>query len=218
MARHIFAFGDRMILATILLALAALPVAAGPGGRGGYYGGYRGGYYRGHYGPYRGYGGAYVNVRLYGYRPYPYYGLGLGVVVGSPAYVPYPVVTGPALPATDVAVPDPALPAAPAPDAPAAPKVDGKARLMLLVPANAEVWFDGKLRTEKGTEREFISPVLVPDKVYVYTVRVRYPKDDGTVFDETRPIKVRADDRWLVDFTRPAPQRDDALPEVPPAP
>jgi uncharacterized protein (TIGR03000 family) len=87
---------------------------------------------------------------------------------------------------------------------------------MLLVPANAQVWFDGQPTTQTGTEREFASPVLTPGKTYTYAVRVRHTKDDGKVSDETRPIQVRANDRWVVDFTRPAPRMQEAPQDGPP--
>jgi uncharacterized protein (TIGR03000 family) len=212
-----------------LLALAALPVAAGyggrgGGGRGGYYGGYRGAYYGGHggfygyyggyrggyYGYYRGYGWGYGGFGLYGYLPYPYWGVGVGGAVGYPPYVPYGVSVGVDSPPPSVITTPPApSPDAPPADAPPQPKADGAARLMLLVPANAQVWFDGQLRSAGGTEREYVSPVLETGRVYAYSVRVRYVKDDGTVSDETRSIKVWTNDRWVVDFTRPAPRREE---------
>jgi uncharacterized protein (TIGR03000 family) len=215
--------------------LATLPAEAGPGGHGGHgggyhggYGGYHGGYYGGHagyyhgyygpyrggfYGYYRGYGWGYWGPGGYGYLPYPYWGLGLGVAVGYPGYLPDGVAAGTYYPPPPVTAPVPSAPPdAPPPDAPQEPKADGKARLLVLVPANAQVWFDGQRVTAEGREREFVSPVLAPDKVYVYSVRVRYLKDDGTVFDDTRPIKVRANDRWVVDFTRPAPRMEEEVP------
>jgi uncharacterized protein (TIGR03000 family) len=122
------------------------------------------------------------------------------------------VVVAPSVP--DAAAPPANAGTAPPPEGVQPPKQDGAARLMLLVPANAEVWFDGQLTTQTGTEREFVSPVLTPGKTYTYAVRVRYVKDDGKVSDETRSIQVRTNDRWVVDFTRPAPR----MPETPPAP
>jgi uncharacterized protein (TIGR03000 family) len=196
----------------------------------GYYGpyhGYYGPYHGGFYGYYRGYGWGYGGFGLYAYLPYPYFGVSVGF--GYPGYIPYGVGVGAYYPAAGVAVASPdssASSIAPAPTAPAqppagsagpsaegaqAPKPDGKARLLLLVPANAQVWFNGQPTTQTGTEREFVSPVLTPDQVYTYQVRVRSPKDDGHAADETRPINVRSNDRWLVDFTRPAPR----MPEAP---
>jgi uncharacterized protein (TIGR03000 family) len=219
-----------------VLALAAIPLEAGSGGRGGgghggggYYGGYHGGYhggyggyyhgYYGHYhggfyGYYRGYGWGYGGFGLYGYLPYPYWGFG-GIAVGSPGYLPYGAAGDYYPLAGPVAPPPSSSLDAPPSEAPPQPKPDGAARLLLLVPANAQVWFDDDLRTQGGTEREYVSPQLTPNKVYVYSVRVRYVKDDGTVFDDTRPIRVRANDRWVVDFTRPAPRMKEAPPEDP---
>ncbi len=207
---------------------------------GGYHGGYHGGYgyYHGgygyHHGGFYGYrpygwgypgwgypGWGYGRFWAYGYRPYPYYGLGLGIGFGYPGYLPYgyglgygsglasgSYYAGP----NTVVTPSVPAPATPPPEETPQPQQDGTARLMLLVPANAEVWFDGQPTTQTGTERAFVSPVLTPGKTYTYAVRVRYVKDDGKVSDETRPIQVRANDRWVVDFTRPAPR----MPEAPP--
>jgi uncharacterized protein (TIGR03000 family) len=212
------------------------------GYHGGYYGGFHGGYggyyhgyygpYRGFYGYYRGYGWGYGGFGMYGYLPYPYYGFGLGIGVGYPGYIPYGVPLGAYYPSTSVLEtspasslgdPPPGLTAGSPPPAASAdpsaagarqPKSDGTARLMLLVPVNAQVWFDGHLTSQTGTEREFVSPVLTPNKVYTYSVRVRYPKDDGRVSDDTRAIQVRANDRWVVDFTRPAPRMQEEIPEA----
>jgi uncharacterized protein (TIGR03000 family) len=250
MARRLLAFRVTALVAAGVLALAALPAVAGHGGyHGGHYGGYHGGYgyYHGYYGPYHGYyhpyGWWYGRWAPWGYAPYPYFGIGVGIAVGYPGYLPYGVAVGAYSPPAGVVVAPPAAGlAAPAPDPAAAapppadgagappegmapPKPDGKARLMLLVPANAQVWFDGQPTSQTGTERGFVSSVLTPGKVYTYSVRVRSVGDDGRVSDETRPIQVRANDRWVVDFTRPAPQmqelpkqgsRPDPMPPPPP--
>jgi uncharacterized protein (TIGR03000 family) len=238
MSRARLAFRAAAFAAAGVLGLAAVPAAAvgggGGGGRGGggYHGGYAGGYHggfyggyhgvygynRGYYGPYRGgfygyyrgYGWGWGGFGLYGYLPYPYFGLGVGV--GYPGYFPYGVVVGEYYPPPGAAVPPPApAPGEPPQEGGQQPGPDGKARLMLLVPADAQVWVDGQPTSQTGAEREFASPVLTPNKVYTYSVRVRSRKDDGRVSDETRAIRVRANDRWLVDFTRPAPR----MPEAP---
>ncbi len=177
------------------LGLAAVPVGAGHGGCAGeYHGGFGGccgfdgpdGLYAlslgRFWGYYRGFGwGYHGGPGLYAYWPYPYSGsLGLHLEV-YPGYSPYFYA-----------------------DASRQPPPDGRAHLMLLVPENAEVFIDDQPTAETGTEREFFTPVLVHGKVYTYSVRVRYRKD-GRITADTRPIKVRADDRWAVDFTRPAP-------------
>jgi uncharacterized protein (TIGR03000 family) len=240
-----------------VLALAAGPAWAGRGGgagggyRGGYaagYAGYRGGYggayragYGGFYGGYAGYRyGAYYGYRG-PYRPYgwggfgfavfpyvPYYGYGgLGFAGGYADYGGY-----------DVPGPAPALPpaqdAGPPPEDAQPPVRDNAAHLMLLVPATAEVWFEGSPTRQTGTQREFVTPVLSPGKTYVYSIRVRAAAEDGRATDETREIRVRANDWWSIDFTRPAPRmppagapagpnllpapRKAASPAVPPTP
>ncbi len=181
------------LMAALLAFSVWAPLAvAGGGGRGGYGGG---GYYGG-YGGYRGgYGG-----RYYGYGP----GFGIGIGVGfypydydyAPAYVYAPptiiVAAPPAAPAVTVAAPP-----APAPE-------DGCARLQVLVPADAEVWFDGNLTTTRGEQREFTSPPLTPGRDYQYQVRARWT-DGGRVVDQTRTVAVRANARVGVNFSGPEP-------------
>jgi uncharacterized protein (TIGR03000 family) len=189
MRRLSVAFRLAAILTVGVLALAAVPAEAWHGGGGGGHGGCGGYYgsrdfsvtYLGRYwGYYRGFGwGYHGGLGLIGYWPYRA-SVGLGAEA-YPGYSPYFYA-----------------------DASQQPPPDGRARLMLLVPENAEVFIDGQPTAETGTEREFFSPVLEPGKFYTYAVRVRYPKD-GRIANDTRRIEVRADDRWLVDFTRPAP-------------
>jgi len=196
-------------------AVAAAVLALGPvtaeAGRAGYRTSYT--VYRG-YGPRPGYYG-YYGPRGY----YPYYGgYGLGVGVYWPygyyrpyGYGPYPTVVVSnnnyySLPPS--AGDDPA--------AKGAPPVDNAAHLKLIVPADAQVWFDGRKTTQAGTERVFTSPPLPPGKRYTYRVRVLWTDDRGKAHDETRALHVRADDWFLIDFTRPAPPEDLPAP-LPPA-
>jgi uncharacterized protein (TIGR03000 family) len=82
---------------------------------------------------------------------------------------------------------------------------DDTAHLKFVLPANAEVYVEGQKTNLTGTDREFVSPPLTPGKKFVYTVRVRYTKEDGKVVDETRKVRVSAGNWWQVDFTKPAP-------------
>jgi uncharacterized protein (TIGR03000 family) len=86
------------------------------------------------------------------------------------------------------------------------PVPNNTARLMLLVPENEQVWFDGQGTSETGKEREFVTPVLTPGKIYSYTIRVWGTTGDGRPIDQTRDIRVRANDWWSIDFTKPAPK------------
>jgi len=202
--------------AFLSLGWAASPAAAGgPGYRGGYRGGYygyRGGYYgRGYY-PYHGWG-------YYGYRPYV--GIGIGIYVPYYDYVPPPVVVAPA----PVVVQSPVVATPGAAPAPATaeqqqqPPPDDAAHLQLLVPEGSEVWINGTRTTRAGTTREFVSPPLVPGKVYTFRITVRHPDASGKLVDDRRDFRIRANDWFSIDFTRPAPpERPAPAPAPVPAP
>jgi uncharacterized protein (TIGR03000 family) len=180
------------------------------GGLGGFHGGY-GGFGRGFGGFYPGFfGGLGLGYGLgYGglgwYRPYYGYG-GLGYGYGYPGYGDYSdYYSGYYAPPTTTTVTV----------EPSEEQADNAAHLQLIVPSDALVWFDGDKTTQTGPEREYVSPPLPPGKKFTYDVRVKYLKPDGQVVDETRPIHVRANDWWTVDFTRPAPKRPAGAPQKP---
>ncbi len=168
--------------------------------RGGYYGGYGWGYPLGFgWGGYglRGYGFGYGGVGYGRFRPY-YGGYATGYYSGTASGYYSPPVTY-----DDGSVA-------------AAPENDDAAHIQLIVPENAAVWVDDQKMTQTGTEREFVSPPLDPGKTYTWSVRVRWTNAEGKVVDETRPIDVRANDWWTVDFTKPAPkERETNPPEAP---
>jgi uncharacterized protein (TIGR03000 family) len=223
------------LLAAGILALAALPAEGRPRG------GARGGGGRAFVGPRGGVvvgggrgrvfigprGG--VGVRVGGFRAN---GLGLGLGYGgygglgyggsgdygasggygSGGYMPYqPNYSGYASPgAVESAVPSSGAPSLMEDAGPS--QTDNLAHLMVVVPENATVWFEGEKMSQTGATREFVSPPLTPGKRFTYTVRVRFTNDDNKVVDETRKIYVRAGNRWRVDFTKPAPRVADPLP------
>jgi uncharacterized protein (TIGR03000 family) len=80
----------------------------------------------------------------------------------------------------------------------------GPAILRVLVPADAEIWFDGGPTTQSGPQRLFETPALAGDRTYTYEVRVRW-RDGGQEMSQTRTVQVSAGDRLTVDFrTAPA--------------
>ncbi|HYT93608.1 MAG TPA: TIGR03000 domain-containing protein [Gemmataceae bacterium] len=214
--------GTAVLVALVLSGNEALAQRGGRGGvppgsvyRGGAYPGvaYRGGYYpRGYYGGYR----------PYAYRPYYSFGIGIGFYgypyggygvyapyYGAYGYAPRPIVVSPppvyATPAVPSAVPEDAPPA------------DNAAHLRLTVPENAEVWVDGMRTTQSGSVREFASPPLTPGKSFTYLISVRYRAADGQTVNDTRPIHVRANDWFSIDFTRPAPPEQSPAPRQAPS-
>jgi uncharacterized protein (TIGR03000 family) len=227
-----------------VLALAAIPeVAAAHGGGfhgggfhgGGFHGGY-GGFHRGFAGFNRGFG------RYGGFYGYPGLflgGLGLGYGLGGLGWY-YPYSYGGNYPYYDNAgygftYPNYYSYAYPSysryysgyyspseytvqVETPQTPAPNNEAHLQLIVPDNAEVWFDGEKTSQTGTVREYVSPPLATGKTFTYDVRVRYAGANGHVVDETRPIRVQANSWWSVDFTKPAPKKPEAAPpQTPPA-
>ncbi len=87
----------------------------------------------------------------------------------------------------------------PAPVAEAAAAV-----ILVVVPADADIFFDGSPTTQTGTERSFSSPPLEPGLTYQYTIRARWTQD-GRPVEQTRRVNVKAGDRIRVDFTVPLP-------------
>ncbi len=130
-----------------------------------------------------GYGGG-------GYGLYPPYG---GGPVAVPAFGGYAAAPGGAIPGQT-------------------PPPDNAAHLQLAVPENAEIRIDGEMTRQTGAVREFVSPPLTPGQSFTYQISVRYTNAAGKAIEDTRPIHVRANDWFRIDFTRPAP------PENAPAP
>jgi uncharacterized protein (TIGR03000 family) len=175
----------------------------GGGGYGGYHGGYGGdhdgyGGYRGGYGGYRGgYGGIYpgIGIGIGFYGPYDYdYGYAPTYLYSQPPLV---VASPGAIPTETVAAP---------PSEPA----DGCAHMQVIVPADAVVWFNGNPTTQRGEQRIFESPALIPGRDYEYEIRARWTEAGRTV-DQTRTVAVRANARVGVDFSRAEPISAPAL-------
>jgi uncharacterized protein (TIGR03000 family) len=204
--------------ATLSLLGSAAPAAHGHWGGGhwggGHWGGHWGGYWGpGFYRPYYGIGAFGLGLGLgyglgYGlgggyYAPYPYYG------AYAPYYGPYgPAVYPPMVVASSAAAPSAAAPNAVSANAPTGnqpPPADNAVHLQLLVPEEAEVWFAGVKIAREGRIREFVSPPLTPGRVYNYQITVRYTNAAGKPVEDKRDIRVRANDWFSLDFTRPPP-------------
>jgi uncharacterized protein (TIGR03000 family) len=76
--------------------------------------------------------------------------------------------------------------------------------MTVIVPADAEVFFDGSPTTQTGTERVFASPPLTPGARYSYSIRARWTAD-GRPVEQTRAVPVTAGAQVRVDFTAPLP-------------
>jgi uncharacterized protein (TIGR03000 family) len=95
---------------------------------------------------------------------------------------------------------------------PKRPPAQARTDIVVLVPADAEVFFDGGPTTQKGTERLFHTPPLQVGKQYHYTVRARWTQD-GKKVEQTRKVAVRGGGRVRVNFLAAAPQEKATLSE-----
>jgi uncharacterized protein (TIGR03000 family) len=134
------------------------------------------------YGYNSGWGGAY---------PYSYYGF------GSTTYNPYGYSSSYSPTPADYGI------AGAQSQVPPPPK-DNMAHLLVIVPENAELWFNGTKTTQTGTQREFVSPELAPGKNYSYEVKARW-QENGKTVEQVRTVHVQANDWKPVDFTKPEP-------------
>jgi uncharacterized protein (TIGR03000 family) len=79
---------------------------------------------------------------------------------------------------------------------------DNEARIRVIVPENAKLWFDGKETKQGGQVRMFESPELKPGKEYSYDVKAQWKDQNGKDVTQTRSIDVSANSQQTVDFTR----------------
>jgi uncharacterized protein (TIGR03000 family) len=81
-----------------------------------------------------------------------------------------------------------------------APAQDNEARIKVMVPQDAKVWFNGHLTKETGTVRDFDSPALAPGKDFTYDVKAQWRDQNGKEVTRTRQVNVRANSNVTVDF------------------
>jgi uncharacterized protein (TIGR03000 family) len=67
------------------------------------------------------------------------------------------------------------------------------------VPADAEVWFDGRKTEQTGPARFFRSPALQPGTSYLYLVRAKW-SEGGRQLEQMQTITVHAGERLRVAF------------------
>jgi uncharacterized protein (TIGR03000 family) len=130
-----------------------------------------------------------------------------GDLSGDAPDLEVPGIPGAEMPQEGVPPGGPAAPTAPESDAPAGPATptpDNKAQVTVVVPANAEVWFNGVRMHTTGGVREFDTPPLTPGQDYSYQVHARWT-EGGRVIDRTRKVRVRANLQLKVDLTQPQP-------------
>jgi uncharacterized protein (TIGR03000 family) len=95
-------------------------------------------------------------------------------------------------------------------DPPKAPP--GKALVIVRVPADAVVTIDDRPTKEKGTERKFITPVLIPGATYAFEIVARWKEMDKEQ-SEKRTIYFEAGQVKTVDFIKGTQVAKKAEPE-----
>lgn len=82
------------------------------------------------------------------------------------------------------------------------PPPDLRAHLIVLVPADAELRFNGmEVTGEEGTVRKFVSPPLTAGRRYVYNVQAQWRKE-GQIVTATRKVHVKAGAHIELDFSK----------------
>jgi uncharacterized protein (TIGR03000 family) len=94
----------------------------------------------------------------------------------------------------------------PAPDAETQTTAEGEgtAKVTVIVPLDAEVYFDGSPTTQTGSERQFTTPPLEKGQNYSYQIRASWDADGDTV-SRTKKVFVQAGADVRVDFTSSTP-------------
>jgi uncharacterized protein (TIGR03000 family) len=79
---------------------------------------------------------------------------------------------------------------------------DGVAHLLIIMPEDAELWFNGTTTSQKGRQRVFVSPSLTPGKHYTYEIKARWMQD-GKAVEQVRTAQVQANAWQQIDFIKP---------------
>ena len=72
------------------------------------------------------------------------------------------------------------------------PQTDTAAHLMVSVPADAQLWFEGVATNSSGSMREFDTPPLSPDHRYSYDIRAQWKNEDGHEVSQAQKVGVTA--------------------------
>jgi uncharacterized protein (TIGR03000 family) len=80
------------------------------------------------------------------------------------------------------------------------------AYIRVRVPVRAELWINGEKRTQSGSVREFVTPALDPDHIYVYNLRARWTEEGGINVEKTLRVRTISGTRVTVNFARPPAQ------------
>jgi uncharacterized protein (TIGR03000 family) len=78
-------------------------------------------------------------------------------------------------------------------------RADDPATITVTLPADARLYFDGKMTRQDGALRTFVTPDLRPGKEFSYTAKIEYMRD-GRTMTETKTVTVRAGQTTRVEF------------------
>ena len=73
--------------------------------------------------------------------------------------------------------------------------------MVVNVPPDADVFFEGSPTTQTGPQRVFTSPALPPGQEFTYDIEAQWAAN-GQPVDETRHVLVTAGANVTVDFTK----------------
>jgi uncharacterized protein (TIGR03000 family) len=85
----------------------------------------------------------------------------------------------------------------------------------VVLPADAELWIEGKKMGQTTAQRKFISPPLESGVRFIYDFRIRF-KEEGREQTKTRSLDVYAGGHYSVDFVNP-PKTPGRIEEFPAA-
>ena len=89
------------------------------------------------------------------------------------------------------------------------------AKVIVRVPANAEVWLEGSKTSLTGPVRHFVSPPLEPGSRYTYEIRARW-KEDGRAVTQTQKVAVSPGRDVTVNFpVQTGSEGQAAVPQAP---
>src|SRR5262245_58630672 len=95
----------------------------------------------------------------------------------------------------------PAISAQPVSEAPRPEHFENRGCIAVQLPcASAQVYLDGIATLQKGPQRRFVTPVLIPASNYSFDVEVRWQDDAGQSRTAKRQVAVRAGETTAVDF------------------
>jgi uncharacterized protein (TIGR03000 family) len=151
-------------------------------------------------------------VVTFGWTPYDSVNTGHGNYPGSPGFIPgygyypgsgpgrYPWMDGPGTP-FDRRKLEPPVTSNAGPDATAQPESPppGTALIIVKIPAEAELSFDGAATSQGGSYRRFLTPNLPTSRTLSYTIRARW-LIKGVELTRVEEVRVQAGGTFTVNF------------------